>query len=203
MRKHTESLPGVCLTPVWHQDFPSASSNILIFLIFVFLLFGATPTAHGSFQAKGRIRATSLGLHHSHMWDPSRICDLHWNLWQRWSMTYWARPGIEPTSSWILVGFVSTAPQRELPQPTFYYLLKWFSSDMWVDNKLPGRLEWHGSQKLMFKWRGWGVSFPPCSEIGLSLVPPGPFGGPLNVNECLVMCVVISVVLQNLIYLWF
>ena len=27
------------------------------------------------------------------------------------SLTYWARPGIEPTSSWILVGFLLTEPQ--------------------------------------------------------------------------------------------
>ena len=30
------------------------------------------------------------------------------------SLTYWGRSGIEPTSSWILVGFLSTKPQREL-----------------------------------------------------------------------------------------
>ena len=26
----------------------------------------------------------------------------------------WVRPGIEPTSSWILVGFITTEPQQEL-----------------------------------------------------------------------------------------
>ena len=29
------------------------------------------------------------------------------------SLTHWARPGIEPASSWMLAGFVSTAPQQE------------------------------------------------------------------------------------------
>ena len=29
------------------------------------------------------------------------------------SLTHWARPGIEPISSWILVRFVSPAPQQE------------------------------------------------------------------------------------------
>ena len=28
-------------------------------------------------------------------------------------LTHWARPGIKPTSSWVLVGLVSTEPQRE------------------------------------------------------------------------------------------
>ena len=30
------------------------------------------------------------------------------------SPTYWKRPGVKPASSWILVGFVSTAPQQKL-----------------------------------------------------------------------------------------
>ena len=30
------------------------------------------------------------------------------------ALTHQARPGIEPTSSWILVGFVSAEPRREL-----------------------------------------------------------------------------------------
>ena len=29
------------------------------------------------------------------------------------SLTHWARPGIEPTTSWLLVGFVYAAPQQE------------------------------------------------------------------------------------------
>ena len=32
------------------------------------------------------------------------------------SLIHWARPGIKPVSSWILVRFVSTEPQRELPR---------------------------------------------------------------------------------------
>ena len=30
------------------------------------------------------------------------------------SLTHWVRPGIEPTSSWILAGFITTEPQQEL-----------------------------------------------------------------------------------------
>ena len=37
------------------------------------------------------------------------------------SPTHWARPGIEPASSWILVGFISAVPRRELPS---YKVLK-------------------------------------------------------------------------------
>ena len=38
--------------------------------------------------------------------DPSHICNLH-NGNAR-CLTHWTRPGMEPTSSWILVGFVNT-----------------------------------------------------------------------------------------------
>ena len=39
------------------------------------------------------------------------------------SLTHRARPEIEPSSSWILVGFVTTEPQQELP------LLRSFQKD--------------------------------------------------------------------------
>ena len=31
------------------------------------------------------------------------------------SLIHWARPGINPASSWILVGLVTAKPQQELP----------------------------------------------------------------------------------------
>ena len=34
-------------------------------------------------------------------------------------LTHRSRPGIQLTSSWILVGFLTTEPQQELPQYTF------------------------------------------------------------------------------------
>ena len=37
-----------------------------ILFYFIFLLFRATPMAYVSSQARGRIRATAAGLHHSH-----------------------------------------------------------------------------------------------------------------------------------------
>ena len=35
------------------------------------------------------------------------------------SLTYWARPGTEPVSSWMLVRFLSSEPWRELLYPIF------------------------------------------------------------------------------------
>ena len=40
------------------------------------------------------------------------------------STTHWARPGIEPTSSWILVGFIPNEPQQEL-----HLMDSWLNSD--------------------------------------------------------------------------
>ena len=34
-------------------------------------------------------------------------------------VTHWTRPGVEPISSGILVGFITTDPWRELPLPIF------------------------------------------------------------------------------------
>ena len=39
------------------------------------------------------------------------------------SLTHWARPGIEPSSSWIQVRFISAEPWQELPS---VLLLSWF-----------------------------------------------------------------------------
>ena len=40
---------------------------------FFFLLFGATPEAYGSSQARGQIVAASPGLHHSHSHKGSKL----------------------------------------------------------------------------------------------------------------------------------
>ena len=49
------------------------------------------------------------------MQDLSRGCDLHHNSQQPWILDPLARPGIEPATSWFLVGFISAVPRQELP----------------------------------------------------------------------------------------
>ena len=44
------------------------------------------------------------------------------------SLTHWVRPGIEPATLWLLVGFLSTVPQRELLKITFSFSLRAFFS---------------------------------------------------------------------------
>ena len=36
------------------------------------------------------------------------------------SSTHWERPGIKPTFSWILVGFITTKAQQELQEKEFF-----------------------------------------------------------------------------------
>ena len=75
---------------------------------FFFFFFRAAGAACGSSQAGGRgwMKATAASLHHSH--SKAR------------SLTHWARVGIEPASSWILVGFFSAEPQWELLTTTIF-----------------------------------------------------------------------------------
>ena len=83
--------------------------NILLFFFFFFFfgLFRAVGLAYGSSQARGQIRAAPTSLHHSnegfepHLWPIPQLMTTPYLL------THWARPGIEPISSWILVGFIT------------------------------------------------------------------------------------------------
>ena len=76
---------------------------------------------HQNSQARGRIGATASGLRHSlsnvgskpHLGPTPQLSAMPD------APAHWARPGIEPTSSRVLVGFTSSAPQGELPSPSF------------------------------------------------------------------------------------
>ena len=84
---------------------------------FSFLLFGATPVAYGSSQARGQI---GTGAYNT--WDPSHICHLHYSSCNSGSLTPWVGPGIEPTSSWILVGFVNHWAMMGTPWMIFFWI---------------------------------------------------------------------------------
>ena len=68
----------------------------------------ATCLASGSSPAKGAIGAPAASIHHSHS--------------NTGSLSHWARPGIEPTSSWIVVGLITAQPQWELLSLAFLTL---------------------------------------------------------------------------------
>ena len=85
---------------------------------------------YASSQAKGQIGATGTGLRHSHtntrskqhLWTAPQLMAIP-------SLTHWVRQGIEPTSSWILVRFVSAELQWEIPHTYFFiFFLSFFLS---------------------------------------------------------------------------
>ena len=50
----------------------------------------------------------------------SHVCDLTIAHGNNGSLTHRARPGIEPSTSWLVVGFVFAAPQWEFPEQCFF-----------------------------------------------------------------------------------
>ena len=111
---------------------PTCIFLLLLSLHFLFVfcwvgffgLFRAEPVAPGSSQARGQIGAAAASLHHSHSSARSELClqptpQLTSNTR---SLTHWARTGIEPTSSWMLVGFLTRRATMGTPTPTFPFL---------------------------------------------------------------------------------
>ena len=120
--------------------------KVLFFTLKIYLhfcvrvcFFRAAPAAYGGSQVRDRIGATAAGLHHSQS-NPGSNPHLHPipQPQQRGtkamsvtyttahgnasSLTHWARPGIEPTTSWLLVGFINHWATTGTPS---IKLLKW------------------------------------------------------------------------------
>ena len=108
----------------------SLSRGSFLFLFFFFFcLFRVAPAAYGGSQARGRIRAIYTGLSHSHSKTGSKQC--LWPTPQLTAMldplTHWARPGIEPESSWTLIRFASSEPWWEFHTTLFFIGIKSYS----------------------------------------------------------------------------
>ena len=108
------------LTNCWFQ-FISFFFCFVLFFVF-FCLFRATSVAYGGSQSRGRIGAIAACLHHSHSNEGSKprlrpTVTAHGN---GGSLTHWVRPGIKPTSSWILVGFVNHWATMGIPVFFFF-----------------------------------------------------------------------------------
>ena len=57
------------------EDYTFLPTKIILETFYLFiLLFRATPTEYGGFQAKGRIGAIAAGLYHSHSNTRSELC---------------------------------------------------------------------------------------------------------------------------------
>ena len=122
---HDHALPW-CTYMKTHQSTHLKYVHIVIcpfFFFFFFFPFRATPAVFGSSGARGHIGAATAGLHHSHSnttSEPSATyTTTHGNAGY---LTHRMRPGIKPTSSWMLVGFIATEPQQELLSTHFKYM---------------------------------------------------------------------------------
>ena len=72
-------------------------------MTYIYFKLRAVPVAYGSSQGRGRIRGYSC-----------------WSTHNARSLTHWAKPGIEPTSSWILVRCITC--QATMGTPRFLVL---------------------------------------------------------------------------------
>ena len=90
------------------RDFWSVIFENLFFLFSFFLLFRPAPAAYMEVPRLGVRSELQLLVYTTAA--SATYTTAHGNTR---SLTHWARPGMEPTSSWILVGFISAVPQHE------------------------------------------------------------------------------------------
>ena len=108
---------------VWYNSETVRTTPFCFVLFCLLSFFRAAPVAYGGSQARGRIGAVATVLLQSHSNSGSEPC-----LWttpqltgNAGSLTHWARPGIEPATSWFLNRFVSAAPRQELKELNSVY----------------------------------------------------------------------------------
>ena len=131
---YTESMTALYLCKREFKIFVSVlMSNIIhkikmyspIYVLFFFLLFMAVPTVYGSSHAGGQGSNRSYScwpMPQPQQWRIQAVSvtytPAHSNAR---SLTHWARPGIEPASSWILVGFFNCWAMKRTPYLHIFY----------------------------------------------------------------------------------
>ena len=83
----------------------------------------ATLAAHGSSQARGPIGAAAAPTPQPQPQQgqmPAASATYTTARGNAGSLTHRARPGIRPSSSWILAGFITTEPRQESQNYSFF-----------------------------------------------------------------------------------
>ena len=131
-----------------NKCFLSRYSFVLFYFCFCFSR--AARGTYGSSQGRGWIRATSSSHSHSHRNTRAMSVTNTTAHSNAGSLTHWMRPGIKPSSSWILIRFVTTEPQREfldaLFKLVFFFFFKRAFIYLFIFVFLPfflGPLTWH------------------------------------------------------------
>ena len=97
---------------------------LFYFFIFYFFVFSrATPEAYGDSHVRGLIGAVAAGLRQNHSNLGSKPSETYTTAHgNAGSLTHWARPGIEPSTSWFLVRWVNHCTRWEL-QLLYFFIL--------------------------------------------------------------------------------
>ena len=99
------------------------NSRVHSFYLYIFCFLGPHWWHMEVPRLRGPSRATAASLHHSYSnWNPSLVCHLHLSSRQHWVLNPLSKAGDGiPSSSWMLVGFVTAEPQQELPPFLFIW----------------------------------------------------------------------------------
>ena len=89
-----------------YLDYYQIIMVVLIWIITFFFSFRVIPAAYGGSQVKSELHLPPIPQPQQHQIraTSATYTSVHGN---SRSLTYWARPGIKPTSSWILVRFLT------------------------------------------------------------------------------------------------
>ena len=98
---------------VFFQEFHGFRSNVQVFCLFVCFIFGP-HLRHMEVPRLGAKLELQLLAHTTATEDLSSICDLHHNSRQHQILKLLSEARIEPATSWLLVRFISAAPQKEI-----------------------------------------------------------------------------------------
>ena len=115
------------------MSLPNIKPSLLYFILFyillyfIFCLFRATPAGYGGSQARSQIRAVATSMSQPQQRQFRATSAIYTTAHDNArSVTNWARSGIKPVSSWILVRFVSPEKTWEI---LFYFKVSfpdWF-----------------------------------------------------------------------------
>ena len=100
----------------------------------------------------------------------------------------WARSGVEPTSSWLLVRFVSTAPQWELRWLTFLFMaIPAAYGNSWAKDQIRTAAAslYHSNTRFLTQWARLGIESTcvhPHRDNIRSLTPWTTTGTPSVIN---------------------
>ena len=103
--------------------------GFFFFLSFVFCLFRATPVVCGGSHARGLICWPMPEPQQCQTQATSATYTT--GNGNTGSLTYWARPGIEPTTSWLLVRSISAVPRWKLWYVEYLYVYEQNKIGLW------------------------------------------------------------------------